>query len=367
MVLVKAVDEQAAFLVDEAHQVGLAQRIAGVFQDARRRARRGAGVMPHDVAHDADVDEVDRVLRGLPYVHDAAIVLGIEVDEIVQSAAGEEHFPCRRILAAHRGVEQGIPLDAGLAQQGGGHPLRQHVALRLGLLPERLGVERAVVVVQIRDDLQIGDQGAQLGGGAEIQPRLAVDVERLVEVVGLNAQHIAQRRFLVQGEAVDHLAERVVGLQQTKSDQARRCGGFGVGQALQVVADDLLRRLVDGGVDLQIQAVEVVQARFAEQLRDADALGVGGFLVDETRGRRIDALVRAAQPDLLGAVGEFARNHVRVGQQVEMVVGQGIERLAVGGQVVRRTTFGDDQRQHVLQRARIGSFAGVLAFSPGSC
>ena len=85
-----------------------------------------------------------------------------------------------------------------------------------------------------------------------------------VRCLGLEWRGIAGRGFFVEGEAVDHAGQRVSGLQQAMPDQARGGGGLGLGQTLQIGADDFLRRLVDGGVDLQIEPVEVVQARFAQ-------------------------------------------------------------------------------------------------------
>ncbi|MEZ5363355.1 MAG: hypothetical protein R2748_13685 [Bryobacterales bacterium] len=39
------------------------------------------GVVAHDVAHDANEDQVDRVVEGVAYWHDAAVVARIEVGE----------------------------------------------------------------------------------------------------------------------------------------------------------------------------------------------------------------------------------------------------------------------------------------------
>src|SRR3546814_3607134 len=51
-------------------------------------------------------------------------------------------------------------------------------------------------------------QSAQLRGGAEIQLGAFVDVERPVEVIGLQAQVVAVSAALVEQETVDHLLRR---------------------------------------------------------------------------------------------------------------------------------------------------------------
>ena len=363
--LVEAIDEQAPLLVDKACQVGLAQRVAGVVEYSCSRTGGVAGVMADDVAHDADEHQVDGIARRLPHVHHPAVVLDVEVGEMVQSAAGEERLGRRRVLPAHRAVEQVGQFDFGMVEQDGGHPLRQHIALRLGFLLECGLVEFAVVGVQSRNDFQIGHQGAQLGGRAKIEPGLAVDVERLVEVVGLDAQMDAGRRFFIQGEAVDHLGKIVVGPEQAMTDQSRRRYRLGFAKALQIADDLLLCRLVDGGAGLQVEAVEIVELRDAEQRGEAVALRIGGLLFDEAWRRRIDAVGRAAQLDLLGALRQFARNDSGTSQQFEMVVGEGIQRLAVGGEVIRRPAHRDDQRQRMFQCTRI--FGVVLPGRTGKC
>ena len=59
--------------------------------------------------------------------------------------------------------------------------------------------------VQVGDDRQVGDQGAQLGGRAELQLGTRIDVERLVQAVGMDAHVVAVAAALVQYEAPGQL------------------------------------------------------------------------------------------------------------------------------------------------------------------
>ncbi len=73
---------------------------------------------------------------------------------------------------------------------------------------QRRRVERGEPGVEFGDELEVGGQHAQLGGGAELELAALVDVERLVGGVGLHPHAIAAHGALHQGEAVAHRAKR---------------------------------------------------------------------------------------------------------------------------------------------------------------
>ena len=73
-------------------------------------------------------------------------------------------------------------------------PARDGVLLGDRLFPELFGRQRGKARVQPGDDLEIADERAELGGGAEVELGAFVDVERLVVVVGLHAQRLAPGR-----------------------------------------------------------------------------------------------------------------------------------------------------------------------------
>src|SRR3546814_2056932 len=52
---------------------------------------RSGGVIVHDVAHQADEDQVHRVAKGLGNRYHPAVVGAVEVGETVQAARSEEH------------------------------------------------------------------------------------------------------------------------------------------------------------------------------------------------------------------------------------------------------------------------------------
>ncbi len=83
---------------------------------------------------------------------------------------------------------------------------------------QRRGGLRAPAAVQVGDDLQVGQQRAQLGGGAQLQLAAFVDVQRLLGGVGLHPDHVALVGAFQQREAVAHRAERG-GLQQALADE----------------------------------------------------------------------------------------------------------------------------------------------------
>ena len=52
--------------------------------------------------------------------------------------------------------------------------------------------------MQFRHQFQVGDQRAQFGGRAQVQPRTLVEVKGLIEAVGLYAQQVAVLAALEQ-------------------------------------------------------------------------------------------------------------------------------------------------------------------------
>src|SRR3546814_7959308 len=68
---------------------------------------RSGGVIVHDVAHQADEDQVHGVAEGLGNRYHPAVVGAVEVGETVQAAAGEEALAgAGRIVSLHGCGEQ---------------------------------------------------------------------------------------------------------------------------------------------------------------------------------------------------------------------------------------------------------------------
>ncbi len=217
VVLVEAYHVGAAFLVRKALQVGAALGRAAVLEDVSD-VRPGMGnLVAHDVAHDADEDQVDRVLEALAHSHVALALPTLEIGEALHPATGEEAFTgAAGILALHRRFQHGRQLAlgrrAGAVKVVDG-PTAQHILLRQ-LHTGQFGAAHAGIArVQLGDDLQVGHQGAQLGGGPQVEPATAVDVERLFDIVRLHPHDTCIAHALVQREAGDQL-RRVVLLAQ---------------------------------------------------------------------------------------------------------------------------------------------------------
>ena len=287
ILLIEAVQEFAPFLVGKTAQVLGAARIVRV----RQQGGRGIGTREHvvagHVAHQAHEHQVGRLAQRLLHRHDAAVVKLGEVAEMMQAAAREEAFTrIARILALHGGRQHGGQV-ARLAQrqwfQVGNSPLRQHVLRIDGDFTQFGGAHAAVALVQLVDDVQIRDQGAQLGRRTEVQLGALVDVERLVKIVRLHAQQVGLIALLQQGKTVDHVG-RVAIAQHALARQAGRFRHFRVAQLAQDLGDGILRLRVERADHFQVQAVEVVQARVAEHAGQMVAHGIRGLTRDE-RGR----------------------------------------------------------------------------------
>ncbi|MCY1422698.1 hypothetical protein D9M71_383900 [compost metagenome] len=227
-----------AFLVGETGQVFLAARVGVVLQQRYAVVRLLVGHVTHQVAHQADERQVDRLAQCILEGRVAAVVFLAEVVEHVHAAAGEEGFAgVGRILAFQRRVEHGVQaLVLAVQRQPFQRPLADAVEfgdfnfLQLG------GGHASILVVQLGDDLQVGGEHPQLGGGAQLQLAAFVDVEGLVGAVGLHPDPRAIGGAFEQGEAVAHLVGGL-GSEQPLADQADLCGKRRVGKVFQVLAD----------------------------------------------------------------------------------------------------------------------------------
>ena len=149
-------EEGAPFLVGEALQVFLAAWVLVVLEQF------GAvliGAVAHQVAHQADEGQVDRLAQGFTQGRVAAVVLAAEVTEGVQAAAGEEAFVrAGRIASFQRSFQHAGQIGAGVGQQIGDCPAAQ-VVLVGDLDVTQLGrVLVGVALMQLGDDLQISRQ-----------------------------------------------------------------------------------------------------------------------------------------------------------------------------------------------------------------
>jgi len=98
-----------------------------------------------------------------------------------QTAASEETCRrIRRISAIHRAFEHRGETFILRGQQVLSCPLGNRIVILVSNFMQALVRQLQIRIAQLADDFQITDQGAQFGGGTQIQFGALVDVERLV-------------------------------------------------------------------------------------------------------------------------------------------------------------------------------------------
>ena len=200
--------------------------------------------------------------------------------------------------------------------------------------------------MQLGDDIQVRDQSAQLGGGAQVELGAFVDVERLVVVVGLHPKVVAVKAALVQGEAVHHTG-RVTPRQQLLVVEAQRLRLRRVAQALQQRGHRGLHRCIEGAGDIEVQAVKVVKIA-AHQPGEVGTHRGGRFLGDERHIRLRHATGATLQLSRQGRVAQGGRDDLRRGQQTQVAVCQSFQLGFWCLKVIRRSALGDQQTQRLL-------------------
>ena len=273
---------------------------------------------------------------------------------MVHPATGVEGLRrTRRVLPRHRRLQHGCQGLVLGAQEVVAHPLQQQVLVGDLQFLELRGRDVGIAIVQLGHQLQIGDEGTQLGRGAHVQLRAAVDVEGLIQVVRLHPQHGTVLGILVEGEAVDRAGQVVAGREQQVPVEARGLDHHRIGQASQEIGNRALRGGMQGDVGLQVDAVEVIEALNAQVAGKFHAQGARGLVFCVAAARRAFAAV-ALERDLFpqGEVAKGGGDDVGRGQQPEIGVGVGVQVVASDEEVVRRLALRDQQAQHVLERAR---------------
>ena len=129
-----------------------------------------------------------------------------------------------------------------------------------------------------------------------------------------------------------------------------RAGGLGFAQAHQRAGQRLLGLAVERAADREVEAVEVVGARYAQQVRQPAAQRRAGLAFGE-RGHRFarrigQALERCGQR----RIPQCRRDHAGVGHHPQVAVGQiGQRAFVAGAQVVRGPALRHHQRQGLLE------------------
>ncbi len=128
--------------------------------------------------------------------------------ENMQAAAGKEPFVgIAGILAFQRGIQHGRQALVGALQQIIDRPAAQDIAGIGILFAQRFGIQHGIFLVQRFDNFQIGHQRSQFGGGTQVQLGALVDIQGLIETIGLNPKLGTVRSQLGKREAIDDLAQ----------------------------------------------------------------------------------------------------------------------------------------------------------------
>ncbi len=345
--------EFLAFTIGKAREVFGAARVVRIGQQGGRGSRQLEHVVAHHVAHQAHEHQIVRGAQAVAHRHDLHVVELVEIAEGVQAAAGKEGFAgIGRILALDGSFQHGRQGALGILgqrQEVFDAPLGQAI---LGI--DHGGAQLAVVhgreaLEQLVDDVHVGHQGAQLGGGTQVQLGAFVDVERLVVVVGLNAQVVDVLAALHQRKAVDHLGRVAVAKQALAGQAGGRCS-FRIVQFTQHPGDGLLRVGVERAHHRQVEAVQVVQAAIAQQATQVGTHCIGCLARHEgVGGRRAHARRFGwVKLDLEGDVAHQRGDDLGLGQYPQVGIGQLFQVVVAGAQVVRGAALGDHQRQSLL-------------------
>ena len=196
---------------------------------------------------------------------------------------------------------------------------------------------------------------AQLGGGAEVQARAFVEVEGLVEIVGLRAQQVAVFATLEQREAEQDLARVVALVQQPEAIEPGGVRRLRITQAAQQCGGGALQFAVERGVRRQVEPIELVGVRYREQRLQLAAHRIGRLAIDEGTGPRDGELGLQLQVQRQRGVAQARRDDAGLGHQAQVAVGQLAQHRLAFGQVVRGSALRDDQRERLLEGERAGS------------
>jgi hypothetical protein len=94
--------------------------------------------------------------------------------------------------------------------------------------------------MQLRDDLEIGHKRPQFGGRSQIELAAFVQIERPIQIIGLDPQIVGSGGPLVEGDAIGDATRISLG-QQPLANESEPCGLAAIGQRAQSVDHPPLR------------------------------------------------------------------------------------------------------------------------------
>ena len=340
--------ERGAFAIGKIRQVFLAPWVTIILEQLGAAIGAGVSGVAHDIAHQPNERQVDRLAQGIAQGRQAPVVFLAKIIEGVQPAAGEKRFTgTGRIFAIQCSAEHLRQIVILVLDQVIDYPAAQPILLRHFDLFQFRHAHGAVLVVQLGDDLQVGGEHAHFRRRAQFEFAAFVDVERLVGAVGLHPYARTVRSQLEQGEAVAHLSG-AGRRQQALSQQTDFCGVGRVGEFLQVGGGLGLQLALQGAGGRQVEAVEVVQGPI-EHVRQTTAGRADAFIGFDGLNRWLGLPVAIADGAGQCSIGQRAVDHAALLEQPQMAVGEVGEFFTAPGQVIRRAALGDHQREHFAQ------------------
>jgi len=348
----EAVEEDAPLVVREALQVRLALGVIPPLQQIQGHGgASGAGAVEHvahDVPHQPDEGQVDGVEEGAAQGDPCPFVAGVEVVEAVKPPAGEERLAARGGVAPLEGrIEERREREIGICAQTGQREAADGVGGMGGKRRQQGRRRPGVAGVELGHELQVVDEGAQLGGGAEVELHLLDGVEGLGEGVDVHADAVRPRAALQDQNGVGDVPGIAL-LEQARGEQARRRGALGLPEPRQQAPDLLFEIGVEGRRRGEIQALEGVEISGPQELDEIGAQDVGG---GPATGRGQVAPAEPLEPKghRPGRGPQARPEHAGALQASQGAVGGGAQALAIGDQVVGGALHGHEQAHGLLE------------------
>ena len=118
----------------------------------------------HDIAHQPDEHQIDRIAQSVAHRHHLAIVLALEIVEVVQPAAGKKSFRgAGGIAPLQRRIQQGAQALVFRRKKVVDRPARQDV-FPVDFQRAQLGVvQHRQPLMQLGHDVEVAHQRAQFG------------------------------------------------------------------------------------------------------------------------------------------------------------------------------------------------------------
>ena len=237
-----------------------------------------------------------------------SVLFLFEIREDVGPSSGEENLAgVSRVLTIQRSVEQRWKVDIPIARYGLSGPFGDRVVHCLRLPGQSWSVEVMKLVIQRGNQFEVMRQRAELCRASEFQLHALVEIERLVERVGLNPEYITGRGSLEQSEAVGD-PRGITSRQQVFLPQTL---GFDEGRILhfsEEPQDLVLYVNIQRRVGLQVEPVQRIKIGDTQLGEQMGAERVGRLSFDKRDGLGRGGMRQKFERDGCDLSGEIGRD-----------------------------------------------------------